>query len=425
MSAKLACFTVLSLALAAFATPASAQESLGIIANTSPSQPPLHTTQTDTAHGLQALDEGLTTEAIAAFERVLAVDPNNMAVRTELARAYALLGDNAAAARELQTVTTSPHTPSHIKDNLSTYTSILTQSLRGGPRTYRATAQLGVGTDSNINTATNSSYMVLPALAALGPAKLDDSAQAQSSLYSEASANLTVRQPLSPAWAVYAGADASHKQAFTSSSFNQSTLSAETGVQNTSPEGRRLTLGLSARQFWYGNESYSQTYAVTGNWFQPLGVHTALSTYASAAQSHYPDLSAQDADRLTFGTTLHAYYGNLTGFAGVYGGDESAESDLNSHTFLGTTLGAEYLLTPTFSTFTEARYELRDYEGFNPTFLTTRSDHQLDLSFGLAYALSNHFSLRPSIGYRIANSNIPMADYTRWQSLVALRYTRP
>ncbi len=422
MFAKFASLTLFALCFTALV--GHAENALGIVTNT-PSQPSLSNPRTNTAHGLKALDEGLTTEAIAAFERVLAVEPDNMAVRTELARAYALLGDNVAAARELQTVTTSPHTPSSIKDNLNSYTSLLTQSLRGGPRTYRATAQIGIGADSNINTATNSSYMVLPALAALGPAKLDDTAQAKSSLFTETSVNLTVRQPLSPAWAVYAGADASHKQAFTSDSFNQSTLSAETGIQHSSPEGRRLTLGLSARQFWYGNESYSQTYAVTGNWFQPLGIHTALSTYASAAQTHYPDLSAQDADRLTFGSTLHAYYGKLSAYAGLYGGTESAKAALNSHDFLGTTLGAEYLLLPTLSTYTEARYEARDYEGYNPTFLTTREDRQLDLSIGLSYALSSHFSLRPSIGYRSASSNIPMADYTRWQTLIALRYTRP
>ncbi|TKW60440.1 MAG: DUF560 domain-containing protein [Blastochloris viridis] len=422
MSATFTILTLLTLTFAALT--GHAESPLGIIENTT-THTDLSNPRTNTAHGLKALDEGLTTEAIAAFERVLAVEPNNMAVRTELARAYALLGDNAAAARELETVATSPQTPAGIKDNLHSYTSLLTQSLRGGPRTYRATAQIGLGADSNINTATNSSYMVLPALAALGPAKLDDSAQTKSSLYSEASANLTVRQPLSPAWAVYAGADASHKQAFVSNDFNQSTLSAETGVQHTSPEGRRLTLGLSARQFWYGNESYSQTYAVTGNWFQPLGVHTALSTYASAAHSQYPDLPAQDADRLTLGSTLHAYYGNLSAYAGLYGGTESAEADINSQNFLGTTLGAEYLLFPTLSTYTEARYEHRDYEGYNPTFLTTRDDNQLDLSLGMAYALSSHFSLRPSIGYRYANSNIPMADYTRWQTIIALRYTRP
>lgn len=419
MSAKFSLLALLTLSFSAVF--AHAEDALGIVPNT----PSPTTSHSHAAYGLQALDKGHTAEAIAAFERVLAVEPDNMAIRTELARAYALLGDTAAAARELHTVAASPQTPSSIKNNLHSYSNFLTQSLRGGPRTYRATAQIGIGTDSNINTATNASYMVLPALAALGPAKLESAATAQSSLFTEASANLTVRQPLSPAWAVYAGAEASHKQAFTSAAYNQSTLSAEGGVQHTSPEGRRLTLGLSARQFWYGNQSYSQTYAATANWFQPLTVHTALSSYASVAHNHYPDASAQNADRLTLGTTLIAYYGPLTASAGVYGGDESADDSLYSHHFAGALLGAEYLLTPTLSTFTETRYETRDYQGFNATFLTERADHQLDLSLGIAYALTDTLSLRPQLSYRHANSNIGFANYTRWQSLLALRYSRP
>ncbi len=390
------------------------------------SSPTTHTlsAQAHITHARSAYQQGLLAESIAAYERALALAPNNPTVRAELAHAYAQLGDSAAAAREYATAATADTLSPEDKARLSTYSSILTQSIKGGPRTYRANLQVGLGASSNINGATTNSYMVLPALAALGPARLSGGATAQGSLFTELSANLAVRQPLSPAWALFAGANAQHSHTFASSAYHQTTLNAEAGLQHLTPTGRRLSLGASARQFWYGGDSYSHTAALTTSWVQPLTLSHALGSYASVAHTSYPSLSSQNATRLTLGTQLESQLTRTLALqSGVYGGEDSAKASLHSHTFLGALLGTEYFPTPHLALTAEARYELRDYNGTNPLYLSPRFDRQVDLSLGLAYALTPHLSLRPSLGYRHTYSNQGLTNSTRWQSLIALRYT--
>jgi len=50
--------------------------------------------------GLAALESGQNTRAVFALERVLAMDPNNVRARAEIARAYLALGETQTAAQE-------------------------------------------------------------------------------------------------------------------------------------------------------------------------------------------------------------------------------------------------------------------------------------------------------------------------------------
>ena len=54
--------------------------------------------------GLAALDSGKPNEAIFALERVLAVKPNHLQARAEIARAYLAVGEKATAKQEFEAV---------------------------------------------------------------------------------------------------------------------------------------------------------------------------------------------------------------------------------------------------------------------------------------------------------------------------------
>ncbi|RYD42236.1 MAG: DUF560 domain-containing protein, partial [Verrucomicrobiaceae bacterium] len=367
-------------------------------------------------------------EAITAFERVLALQPDNLPVRTELARAYAQLGDPAAAKRELDLVTTNPATPANVKHNLSSYASVLEESLRGGPRTFHTTITAGTGYDTNINTATASSYLVVPALSALGPARIEDGTRAQSSGFTQLTATGTVRQPLSPATALFASLSADAKTPFETSDYAHTTLTAEAGTQFFRPEGDIFTLGASAQQFWFGGDDYSTTYALNGSWHNPLSASTSLTPYLSVSHINY-ETGLPDAHRIILGSSLtHRLPTSMptTLIAGLYGGHEESEgtaADHLSHNIYGGQFGIEIFPTDNLALFTEARLEHRAYSAPYPLFFTERSDTQLDLSTGLTYALTKGLSLRPSISYRHASSNVGFFNYSRWLTQLNLRYT--
>lgn len=384
--------------------------------------------QFDTIFGLAALDSGAPAEAITAFERVLALQPDNLPVRTELARAYAQLGDPAAAKRELDIVTSNPATPPEVKHNISNYASVLEETLRGGPRTWHATATVGVGTDSNINTATANSYLVVPALSALGPARIEDGARAKSSAFTQLAATGTVRQPLSPATALFASLSVDNKTPLETSDYTNTTLTAEAGAQFFQPEGDIITLGASAQQFWFGGDDYSTTYALNGSWHNPLNANTSVTPYLSVSQIDYEN-GLPTAHRIILGSSLtHRLQTSVPTslIAGLYGGHEESEgstADHLSHHLYGTQLGIEIFPTTNLAFFTEARLEHRHYTAPYPLFFTERSDTQLDLTTGLTYALTKGLSLRPTVSYRHASSNVGFFNYSRWLSQINLRYT--
>jgi len=54
--------------------------------------------------GLAAIEIGKHTNAVFAFERVLAVDPNHVRARAEIARAYLALGETKTAKQEFESV---------------------------------------------------------------------------------------------------------------------------------------------------------------------------------------------------------------------------------------------------------------------------------------------------------------------------------
>ncbi len=384
--------------------------------------------QFDAIFGLAALDTGAAAEAITAFERVLALQPDNLPIRTELARAYAQLGDPAAAKRELDIVQSNPSTPPDVKQNISNYASVLEETLRGGPRTWHASVTANAGFDTNINTATASSYLVVPALSALGPARIEDGSRAKSSAFTQLAATGTVRQPLSPATALFASLSADTKTPFATSNYANTTLTAEAGAQFFQPEGDIITLGASAQKFWFGGDDYSTTYALNTSWHNPLNAHTSVTPYLSVSQVNYEN-GLPTAHRIILGSSLtHRLQTPMPAslIAGLYGGREESEgsqADHLSHHIYGGQIGLEVFPTNNLALYTEARLEHRAYTAPYPLFFTERADTQLDLTTGLTYAITKGLSLRPSVSYRHASSNVGFFDYSRWLTQIGLRYT--
>lgn len=339
-------------------------------------------------------------------------------------------GDTAAARREIARVQSHASTPAPVRENLSNYASVLDETLRGGPRTLNAELTAGTGFDSNINNATTSSYLIVPALSALGPARVEDGAKAESSLYAETGGTLTVRQPVTPGLTVFASLGANHK-ATEASGNDQTTLQAETGIQLLTPDHGRLTLGTSAQQFWFSGEDYTRTLGLSTNWQYPLTASSNLTTYASANHIEYLSNSAQTANRFVIGTTLdNRWQTALTpyAFAGAYAGIEETEdntADYFSHSLAGIQAGLEIFPLPELSLFTDARLEVRSYKADYPLFLNERHDRQLDISTGATYSLTPNWALRPAISYRYADSTIGFYNYTRWLTNLTLRYRFP
>ena len=104
----------------------------------------------DTALGLAALDSGHPDDAVNAFERVLAVQPDNAPVRAELARAYTRLGDLETARQQLAIIQASG-VPADVGASLGNYAAELDRELSGGAAKHGGYVELTAGYDTNIS----------------------------------------------------------------------------------------------------------------------------------------------------------------------------------------------------------------------------------------------------------------------------------
>ena len=133
----------------------------------------------DYALGLAAADTGHPNEAVAAFERVLAVKPDHLQARAELGRAFIALNEPEAARRELATVEASDNVPPAVRANINRYVTALDTGLSGGGTSIKSNLTITAGYDSNVNNSTSDSRILIPAFSGLGYATLSGSATSQ------------------------------------------------------------------------------------------------------------------------------------------------------------------------------------------------------------------------------------------------------
>jgi hypothetical protein len=372
--------------------------------------------------GIAALDAGDAQAAIFALERVLAVNPNYLQARAEIARAYFVLGEKENARREFRTVR-SQNPPDAARQTIDRYLSALEpQTTR-----FRAFLEAAVGYDTNVNSATSRSTIAIPAFGgAIG--QLDAVAQAQSSWFGGLGAGASIDQALSNEWSLLGAASYAGKFNQDFNQFNTGTLDGSAGVRWA--RGVNQLVGLAQGQmFWLDNDRYRNLYGGTVQWlhnFSPTQQVTVFGQF-SALRYPQPTQAPQDANRAIGGIAYsQAFAGPYSPVAYVsgYGGDErTTDSTFKylGYTPYGVRLGGQASLTSQAVLFGSAAYERRNYNGVNPTFQVTREDNQYDFRVGLAYTFLPQWILTPQVAYTKNNSNIELNEYDRTVAAVTVR----
>ncbi len=372
--------------------------------------------------GIAALDAGDAQSAIFALERVLAVNPNYLQARAEIARAYFVLGERENARREFRTVR-AQNPPDAARQTIDRYLS----ALEPQTRRLRAFVELALGYDTNVNSATSRSSIAIPAFGgAIG--QLDAVAQAQSSWFGGAGAGASIDQALSNEWSLLGAVSYAGKFNEDYNPFNTNTVDGSLGVRWTS--GANQLVGLAQGQmFWLDSDRYRNLYGGTVQWLHNLSPTQQVTVFGQFSALRYPQptQSPQDANRAIGGIAYsQAFAGPYSpvGFVSGYGGDErSTDSTFKylGYTPFGLRLGGQASLHPQVILFGSAAYERRDYNGMNPTFLVTREDNQYDFRVGLAYTFLPLWTLTPQVAYTKNDSNIELNEYNRTVAAVTVR----
>lgn len=369
--------------------------------------------------GVAAMDSGKPAEAVAAFERVLAVNPDHLQARAELGRAYIALNEPEAARRELAAVEAQESVPPGVKETIARYVDALDTGLSGGGTTLKSHLEITAGYDSNVNNSTSDSRILIPAFSGLGFATLSSGATGQEDGFAEVAGRMSLTHGLGLDRSLFADVNASYRGNWEEDQFNQAIAGFNIGATQRTPDWGSFSLSAQGQSYWVDGQPYRYTVGGLGQWNYRSDGETDYGVYLQYAHLSYPSSQAQNADRYTAGVTLGQSFGGARepyAYAGIYGGyEKTTDSNFDHLTngFLGGRLGAEITLMPRLRGYANAAVEVADYKDPDPLFLTERHTVRTDATLGVRYALNDAFTLGAKVSYTNSDSNIVLYEYDR------------
>jgi len=371
--------------------------------------------------GLAAADSGHFAEAIAALQRVLAVQPDNMQARAEIARVYALAGDIDTARAEFNTVNNDPTVPDPVRQRIGKLVRDYDRQIAGGGSDVTGFADAEIGYDSNVNTATGLSAITLPVFAFLGPAALTGPATRMDDGYYQFQAGLSGSTGVSRQTRLYASALGSWRDNFESDLFDQAGLTATAGASHILANQDVVSLSGQVQRFWLDRTGYRTSSGAIAQYTKRLSAGSALSGQIQYFRSNYDHDPLRDSNRYAGAIT----YADRTTFASLGGGvEETVRSGARNlgYWFVAGQAGSEVPIGADLALAAGASVEHRGYRGPEPLFLKARDDTQLDASLSLRIKLADGIALRPRVTFTRNFSNIALYDYSRVTGSAGIRF---
>lgn len=369
--------------------------------------------------GLAAADTGRPAEAIIAFQRVLAQQPDNAQARAELARAYALAGDIDTARAQFDTVVQDPSLPDPVRQRFDRLVRDYDRQIAGGGTDVSGFLDLSGGWDSNINTATDLTQITIPLFAGLGPGALGAGARKKEDYYYEVQGAVSVVSAIDRQTRLFGSALGSWRDNTGSSDFDQASATLTGGAAHTLASRDVVSVSAQFQNFWLGHDSYRQSYGAIGQYTHLLSGGRALTIAGQYFRLDYENDPLRDADR--FGAAIS--YVDRVLVATLSGGKEQTRRKAGDHLsndYLGASLGFEQPLGGV-NLVGGLSAERRHYDARDALFLKTRKDEQVDASLGIKIPVAGGIYARPRVTYTRNWSNIGLYDYERVTINLGLR----
>lgn len=368
--------------------------------------------------GIAALDSGRITQAIFAFERVLAVQPNNSLARAELARAYIAAGEADTAKTQLVQVKAAPDVP---PEAMASVERLLSGLEKASPKPLRFYVEAGIGADSNVSGGPNISGFAVPALGgavfALAPAS-----QQRGDVALQLATGLAYTHALSPSTELNAQLGWRATRPLAENTLDNSSMDGSLGIAHTL--GRtRYSLSLNLASLSVDGDQYRKTSGLTGQIVHSLGQSSQLMGFVQLAKLDYPSQPIRDARRSVIGGAWGmALSPASSAYVGLTLGGEKARQAAGAefgYSLAGLRVGGEHTLSPQMRLFANLGLERRKHRANDFVFGSKRHDRQLDVTLGMHYQLApapyGQWRITPQLNWTDRNSNFSVYDMRRTQ----------
>lgn len=380
--------------------------------------------------GIAALDSGHPTMAVFAFERVLDVNPNNARARAELGRAYFEMNENEAAREEFNRVK-GQAVPAEVGTTIDKYLAQLDARMAAGKlerKRFTAYAEAGLGYDTNVNSATDSATITIPAL---GNATftLDEQSLEQDSGFIQAGAGLAFSAPIPdhPELGTFGAANFREKYTWDASDFRTRTADINLGLSYSKDKNSYRVSGIG-QYFGLDNDSYREQYGARAAWLHTWNDRTVITSYSQWVAQRYDVVPVRDVDQISGGIGvihLMKHTGDPLISGTIFGGSDAEQDDTRpdvGRDFIGLRMSGEYTYNERTKLKGDFTYQYSGYGAADPLLRETRKDHFLYFGAGVEYRLQRDWYIKPEVQFIHNDSTLPINDYDRWQVMTTVRY---
>ncbi len=369
----------------------------------------------DYLYGLALLDTGEAANAVFAFQRVIAIEPNFAGARLELARAYFDMGQMQRSQREFRLLQNqSP--PKSVSDVIDKYLAAIESRNLQNRKGWRGFLQLGMGDDSNVNNATTADSF-------LGFDLSDESRETPSSVISTLG-GVSYDLPLTFDSKLFFKTSIYHR-ANNDASFT-STLNYDLLMgYNVSLSARgELSLAVQGYSADVDGEFNNKGQNLTGQYNFNFSSSNQVGLFARAGNIDYASaFDTKDVEQAVFGLSwAHVFSGQsrISLVVSAIGGmDEAVDPEsIFSRDFNGLRLSMAYPVSHRFNFFLSTGISDSDYDGIFFDYPEPRSDSLSDVSFGGSWRVNKTWVIRAVIGQTENTSNVEIYEYDK--SLIML-----
>jgi tetratricopeptide (TPR) repeat protein len=346
------------------------------------------------------------------YQQLLDEKPDAAAVRIELARLLAAMGEESSAARELrraEAIGLPPEVSRAIRD--------ATEAFRSN-QPIGFNASIGIAPDTNVNSATSSDTINIFGL----PFQLGDDGKAKSGVGLTFESNLIIRRPTNRLGRLITEISASGRL-YRDNRFNDTTFAVRTGPELRVTTAIAFRPALTVGRRIYGTETLYDFFGVSGvEQFRADSKAQVTINQAVSRFSYSPMRKGQSGTAYTLGA---AYDRALSGRFATRIGLTWNRANAADRQYATESVTGDVTLSRDFGHWTlyarGASTWLKGDAEFS-LFGTPRDDHVEEADAGLLFRRISLFGLSPQIRltYIHATSPVPLFRYNRLRSEFSL-----
>lgn len=376
----------------------------------------------DFAFGIAAVRVGRPGRAIFALERVLWRQPDNHRARLELARAQFDLGNLGSARDEfLEVLEHNP--PENVRKNVEIYLAKIKQRERSLGTRFRTYVEGAYVYDTNLNAATSSSEVAVPAL---GWVTLDPGSTAQSGSAYDLKAGFDMEMLMSKRSALFGGLTATSRTVPQDETLSTLSVDVSGGLMFGSKK-KRFRLPGQVSQLNVAGQAYRQMAFAGMDYTVASSVTDGYSVFAQTGLMSYPTQTERNVLLgIVGGSWTHRFgsKGHSISLSGHYGQEQNSNAAYPQwgRNYYGVRSELQWRLGATDSLYANVSYQLATHGAPDPVFIVTREDQLIQFNGGWKRKVGKSTVLEAKASYTSNNTNIDIYTYNRTQVSLGAKY---